>query len=47
MLERLLNKVASAKKYVEKTLLVEAKKTTELKKLKSAILAQELQSEAA
>ena len=47
MLERLLKMVASAKKHVEKILLVEVKKTNELKKLKSAILAQELQSEAA
>ena len=47
MLETLLNKVASAKKYVEETLLVETKKITQLKKLKLAILAQELQSETA
>jgi restriction endonuclease S subunit len=47
MLERLLNTVASAKKYVEKISLIESKKTNELKKLKSAILAQELKSEAA
>ncbi len=46
MLERLLNMVVSAKIHVEKTLLVEVKKTNELKKLKSAILAQELQREA-
>ena len=47
MLERLLNIVASAKEHVENILLVEEKKTNELKKLKSAILVQELQSEAA
>jgi len=47
MLERLLNIVASAKEHVENILLVEEKKTNELKKLKSVLLAQELQSEAA
>ena len=44
MLDELLNMVASTKKNIEEILVVEAKKIKELKKLKSAILAQELQS---
>lgn len=48
MLDELLNMVASTKKNIEEILVVEAKKIKELMKLKSAILAQELQpSEAA
>ena len=47
MLDKLLKIMLSAKKNVEKILLIEKKKINELKRLKSSILAQELQGKVA